>query len=192
MMDIWADNASEKMKIAIDSDVLAGIAADVIAANSGATAGRISGNINLGVTGTPRAIDSSNVLDLILDMGQVLDEQNVPEQGRWVVLPAWAVALVKKSDLRDASLAGDGTSIMRNGRLGMIDRFTVYLSNLLPNSAGEFTVYAGQTTAITFASQLTNVETIRSERTFGNILRGLQVYGYKVVKPESLAMAIVS
>ncbi len=45
---------------------------------------------------------------------------------------------------------------------------------------------------LTFASQMTNVETIRSETTFGNIIRGLQVYGYKVVKPEALATMIIS
>jgi hypothetical protein len=44
----------------------------------------------------------------------------------------------------------------------------------------------------TFASQMTNMETIRSESTFGNIVRGLQVYGYKVVKPEALAQGIVT
>ena len=44
----------------------------------------------------------------------------------------------------------------------------------------------------TFASQMTNMETIRSETTFGNIIRGLQVFGYKVTKPEALATAIVT
>ena len=192
MLDLWADNASEKMKVQIDTDVLAGIAATAATTNRGATAGRISGNINLGVTGSPVTITSGNVLDLILNMGQVLDEENVPEQGRWIVLPAWAVAMIKKSDLRDASLSGDNTSILRNGRLGMIDRFTLYLSNHLPVASSEFTVYAGHTTALTFASQLTNVETIRSEKTFGTILRGLQVFGYQTVKPESLSEAVIT
>ncbi len=192
MLDLWADAASEKMKVTIDKDVLTNIAATAHANNRGTTAGRISGNINLGAAAAAVTITSGNVLDMILNLGQVLDEQNVPETGRWCVLPAWMVALVKKSDLRDASLSGDGTSIMRNGRLGMIDRFTLYLSNNLPVAGAEYTIYAGQTTALTFASQLTNVETLRSEHTFGTVLRGLQVYGYKTVKPESLAEAVVS
>jgi hypothetical protein len=45
---------------------------------------------------------------------------------------------------------------------------------------------------LTFASQMTEMETIRSETTFGNIIRGLQVYGYKVVKPEALSQAVVT
>jgi hypothetical protein len=51
---------------------------------------------------------------------------------------------------------------------------------------------AGHKMGFTFASQMTEMETIRSETTFGNIIRGLQVYGYKVVKPEALAQAVVT
>ena len=75
----------------------------------------------------------------------------------------------------------------------MIDRFTVYVShNLVKDSNSDFSVIGGHTMGFTFASQMTNMETIRSETTFGNIIRGLQVYGYKVVKPEALATMIVS
>ena len=101
--------------------------------------------------------------------------------------------LIKQSDLKDASITGDGSTPLRNGRLGMIDRFTVYVShNLKKTSGGEFSVIGGHTMGFTFASQMTNMETIRSETTFGNIIRGLQVYGYKVVKPEALATMIVT
>jgi hypothetical protein len=100
-----------------------------------------------------------------------LDEKNIPETGRWMVIPAWMSAMIKKSDLKDASLSGDGTSILRNGRLGMIDRFTLYLSNLLPtlDSAVDTTsIFYGTKAALTFAAQFTKMETIRSERSFSN------------------------
>jgi len=100
--------------------------------------------------------------------------------------------MIKKSDLKDASLTGDSVSILRNGRLGMIDRFTVYMSHNLSVSSGKFSIIAGHKMGFTFASQMTNMETIRSESTFGNIIRGLQVYGYKVVKPEALAQGIIT
>jgi len=77
-MNLWAQDASEQMKIAVDTQVLGSVVADVAAANKGATAGRISANLNLGVTGTPLAVTKSNILDTILYMGQVLDEQNRP------------------------------------------------------------------------------------------------------------------
>lgn len=191
LLGMWADDASEQMKIAIDTQVLGVIAADVVAANKGATAGRISGDINLGVAATPRSIAAADVIDNILDMGQVLDEQNIPEQGRWLVVPAWYAALIKKSELRDASLTGDGTTMLRNGRLGMIDRFTLYASNLLPVSGAETTIFAGHSHGMTFASQLTKMETIRAERTFGTIMRGLQVYGAKVTDGTAIAASVV-
>ncbi|WP_206689593.1 hypothetical protein, partial [Streptococcus pseudopneumoniae] len=80
-------------------------------------------------------------------------------------------------------MTGDAVSPMRNGRLGMIDRFTIYSSNLLPSgvagglAAGEFAIYAGHSHGLTFASQITKVQTLDSERTFGTLLRGLHVYG---------------
>ena len=195
LMDTWSKDASEKMKIRIDQNVLTGMLPDISALNRGATAGRISGNINLGVTGTPRVVAKTDVLDLIVDVGTVLDEANCPEAGRFMVIPAWMAGMIKKSDLKDASLSGDGTSILRNGRLGMIDRFTLYISHNL-NSVVDggnrcFNVVAGTKMGLTFASQMTEMESIRAESTFGNIIRGLQVYGYKTVKPEALAVAYV-
>lgn len=199
LLGMWADDASEQMKIAIDNDVLRGIATDVAAVNKGATAGKISGDIDLGTTvTTPITISADNVVDYILDHGLVLDEQNIPETGRWIVIPAWMANFVKKSELRDASLTGDGVSMLRNGRLGMIDRFTLYGSNLLPSgtadglAAGEFNMFAGHSHGLTFASQLTKMETIRSELTFGTIMRGLQVYGYKVTDGTALTSGIIT
>jgi hypothetical protein len=192
LMDLFTNDATEQMKIAIDGDVLDGVKAGAAAANKGATAGAISGNINLGTDASPRAITKANVLDLILDMGQVLDEQNVPETGRWLVIPAWMGTAIKNSDLRQAYLTGDQQSPLRNGKIGMIDRFTVYLSNNLPKTGdGDSHIMAGTRDAITFASQMTNVETIRAQSTFGNIVRGLNVYGYNVIKPEALVNSVV-
>ncbi len=192
LMDAWSKDASEKMKIKIDQRVLTDMLPGISAVNKGATAGRISGNINLGVTGTPFAVTKTNVLDFIVDMGTVLDEANAPEGDRFLVIPAKMAGMIKKSDLKDASITGDSMSVIRNGRLGMIDRFTVYMSHNLYSASGEFSIVAGHKMGLTFASQMTNMETIRSETTFGNIVRGLQVYGYKVVKPEALAQGVVT
>ena len=106
-----------------------------------------------------------------------LDEQNIPETGRWVVMPTWAATQIKRSELRQVYLSGDSMTMMSNGRLGMVDRFTIY---------------AGHAHGLTFASQMTKVETVRSERTFGNIFRGLQVYGYQVLDGKALAQAVIT
>lgn len=198
LLSMWADDASEQMKIVIDTDVLTNISPDIVAANKGASAGRISGNIDLGATGSPLSVVARNagtgeveVTDAIIRMGQVLDEQNIPETGRWLIVPAWFLSQIKRSELRDASLAGDSVSISRNGRVGMIDRFTLYLSNLLPQVTDStdtvYRIFAGHSHGLTFASQLTNVETLRAESTFGTLMRGLQVYGHKVIDGTALA-----
>jgi hypothetical protein len=207
MMNMWSDDAAQQFKIVVDTEVLKSLLGQAATNNKGTLAGKISGNVNLGVTGTPIQLVARNpaatagkveIVDLLVRLGQVLDEQNVPEQGRWVVLPAWISSQIKMSELRDASLTGDATSILRNGRLGMVDRFTIYVSNLLPSgvaaglAAGESVIYAGTQHALTFASQINNVETLRSEMTFGQLLRGLQVYGYKVLDGTALAQAIVT
>jgi hypothetical protein len=211
-LSVWAEDAAEQMKITVDDDVLnTGLvnSASIAAANVGNSAGAISASIRLGTDGSPTFVgkvedgtgvgdDSSNempVVDYIVNCGQVLDEQNVPESGRWMVIPAWFAALIKKSELKDASLSGDGTSILRNGRLGMIDRFTLYVSNILLPPSGYSTAYPilfGTKAGFSFASQFTKLETLRSERSFSNLLRGLQVYGYKVVNGVALGNGFVS
>jgi hypothetical protein len=194
-MNSWATDASEQLKIKLDRRVLATIYADIAANNKGTTAGRLSQNVNLGTTGSPLAITKTNILDTILYMGQVLDEENVPESGRFLILPFWATTLLKLSDIKDASLTGDGMSPLRNGRVGMIDRFTIYNSNLLPmfvDGSDRTTQFmAGTKAGLTFATQLTNTESLRPESTFGELMRGLMVYGHKVIKPEALAAAYV-
>lgn len=197
LMDMWSKDASEQMKVKIDQRVLTDMLPDIAATNKGGTAGQQSAAFNLGTTGAPLTVTKDGasattpVVDLIVDMGTVLDEANVPESDRFLVIPARMAGLIKKSELKDASLSGDSASPIRNGRLGMIDRFTLYVSHNLNVSSGKTSIIAGHKMGFTFASQMTEMETLRAQSTFGNIVRGLQVYGYKVVKPEALAQAVV-
>lgn len=197
LMDVWSKDASEQMKIVVDQDVLTNMLTGISAYNQGATAGEVSASFNLGTSGSPLTVTKDGagattaIIDLIVDIGTVLDEANVPESDRYLVLPPKAVNLIKKSELKDASLSGDSTSIARNGRVGMIDRFTLYTSHNLYTSSGKTNIIAGTKRGLTFASQLTNVETLRAESTFGTLIRGLHVYGYKVVKPECIATAVI-
>jgi hypothetical protein len=168
-------DAAESMRIAVETDVLANVV-------TGAT-----------TTGAQTTITSSNILTNILDIAKELDELNIPEEGRFIVLPPSMVSLLKQSELRQAYLTGDATSPLRNGQVGQVDRFTVYQSNLLytPAAGTDATythVLAGHPKAITFASQFTNTETVRLESTFGDGVRGLKVYGRKVVTPDCLAV----
>lgn len=198
LMDMWSRDASEQMKIAIDTNVLAYLPANIAAANVGDKAGVKTGFYNLGKAGAPLSITAANILTTIVDMGTVLDEQSIPESGRWLLMNPWVCGLLKKSDLKNASITGDGTSVLRNGRLGEIDRFTLYSSNLLPTVADgggagitAFYMLAGHKVGLSFASQVTKVETLRSESTFGNVMRGLNVFGRKVTQGAALTAAYV-
>ena len=190
----WSEDASEQLKINIDTAILADIYPDGNAYNEGTTAGKISGNINLGAASgdgsSAVGIGSTSIVTKIIQAGQCLTEQNVPESNRWFVLPAWACTMIKLSELAESSYSGDGVSMKRNGRIGRIDHFELYSSNniagITETSVTSFPAIFGHKSALTFASQLVQNETIPNPNDFGQLMRGLQVYGYKVIKPESM------
>ena len=185
----WTDDAGEQLADTVDTAILAAVFSDAHASNQGATAGVNSSSIDLGASTVAESVDKTNILDYIVDMGTVLDEQSVPDSGRWLVMPPIFCGLLKKSDLKDAALSGDATSIMRNGKLGTVDRFTIYSSNNVATTTDTDTiqnVIFGHPSALTFASQLVKNETLKNPNDFGDLLRGLQVYGYKVVQSKAL------
>lgn len=214
LMDMFANDAAEQMKIAIDSTVLYNTFSQAAAANKGATAGASSSSYNLGTDASPVSLTSGNVVQKVLELASVLDEQNVPESDRFLLIDPATRALLFQSELAKAYSTGDSTSPVRNGKIGTIDRFTVYVTNQLPkgaagtatdwvaavNQADETAVtttgtvakrkaiVAGHKSAITFASQITKMETVRNPNDFGDYIRSLNVFGYKVVKPEALAL----
>lgn len=192
----WAVGAAKQMKIDVDADVLATVYASAAAFNSGATAGKDSQNINLGATGAPLQVTNDNILKLIAQMGQVLDEQNIPDNvgERCLVIPPWVATKIKLSAFQDATVAGDGTSMMRNGRLGIIDRFTLYLSNNIKKTTDgnkrAFELFGCHKSAISFAAQITEMdEPFKAQDAFAWLQRGLMVYGYEVLQPTALVHA---
>lgn len=214
LMDMFAADAAEQMRIAIDSTVIYNTFTNGAAANKGATAGAKSSAYNLGTDAVPVTLTGTNVLQKILEMASVLDEQNVPESDRYLVIDPATRTLLMQSNLAQAQFMGDDTSPVRNGKIGKIDRFTVYVSNQLPkgaanakwmsgkgdeNTVGSATgvaarraLIAGHKSAVTFASQITKMETVRNPSDFGDYIRSLNVFGFKVVKPESLVLAVVA
>ena len=212
LMSIFANNASEQLKVEVDSAVLTKMVDTAQAVtNRGKVAGAVSGNLDLGAHAVNNDLIKlysndvdftagtglAEVTDFILSMGQALDEQNAPETGRWLVIPAWMVAMLKGSILREANTMGDGVSVLRNGKVGSIDRFTIYSSNQLPTVTEATSldvgtvIYAGVPSSCAFASQIVKNETLPNPDSFGELMRGLQVFGYKTVKPEGLIQAEV-
>jgi hypothetical protein len=207
LMSMFTDDASKQMAIAIDKLILLEEYNNGAAANKGNTAGVISGTIVLGSDTAPVDLSTAptKILDVILGLASVLDEQNVPDTERWLVIdPATRLRLMQ-SPLQQAYLTGDDKSILRNGKLGVIDRFTIYLSNQLPKAAAGFNpdgsanagalkrrvIIAGHQSALTFAAQITKTESLQNPNDFGQLVRGLNVFGKKMIKPESWAIALV-
>jgi hypothetical protein len=194
MADVFANDGSIQLRIAADADMLETIPADVSAENSGANAGAESGDIDLGTAASPRLVDSTDVVELFTDMGQVLDEEQVSDEGRWAVVPPWLLNTIKNSELKIASLAGDGVSILRNGKVGEIDRFTIYRSsNVLRQTSPANASYVmfGHSAGLTFAAQIVECEMINNPSDFGYLIRGLMVYGYEVIEPQYVGVAVV-
>jgi hypothetical protein len=216
LMNMFTDDAAKQLKIAIENDVFFQyfITEGAAAANKGATAGAKSAGYNLGTDTAP--VDEStpaNILNTILKMSATLDEQNVPEDGRWLVITPFDRQLLMQTNIAQAYFTGDASSTIRTGKIGMLDRFTVYVSNLLPKGAAGKAMVAGLSAtssgatlsnakarrmmvagtkhACSFASQINKTEALRNQTDFGDKVRGLAVYGRKVLKNEALCTAIV-
>jgi len=191
---MFADNGAKELRIDVDTDVLSVMGAGAHASNKGQTAGAISGDIDLGVAGTGGAdaiqITTANAVDYIVTANQVLDEQNADTEGRFMIIPAWYASLLKTGDLRRADITGDNTGTIRNGAIGMIDRTTIYVNNNLDTTTEGavkcYHVVAGCKIATSFAMQLSKVDSLPIQDSFGEYWRSLYVYGRKVLKSEAL------
>jgi hypothetical protein len=216
LMNMFTDDAAKQLKIEIENEVFFNwfVTEGAAAANKGAAAGALSAEYNLGTDlGPVDQATPANVLKTILRMSAALDEQNVPEDGRWLIITPFDRQLLMQTDIAQAYFTGDSASTIRTGKIGMLDRFTVYVSNLLPKGgAGKALVpglgalasganvtnalprrmmVAGTKHSCSFASQIVKTEPLRNQSDFGDLVRGLNVYGRKVVKPEALITALV-
>ena len=115
--------------------------------------------------------------------------------------------ILMMSNLAQAQFMGDPKSILRNGKIGSIDRFTIYVSNHLPRAAAgkkwdnttalssgakRHLIFAGHKSGISFASQITKMEQLRNPNDFGNLVRGLQVWGNQVTQGQALVPLVVA
>jgi len=192
-MNKWAEDAAQGMKINVDKNILGSIYASAAAVNAGLTAGADSGGINLGTTAAPVSVTSANIIDILVERYSVcLDETDTPDTERWVVLPPALCARIKTSELKDASLSGDGQSTLRTGKVGMIDRLHIYSSRHLNVATGKYDVIFGHKSALSFAAQITKMETLRSEKKFADYMRSLFVYGFGVLKPTQLGHSVLT
>ena len=131
----------------------------------------------------------------LVDLGVLLDEANVPSQDRWAIIPAWYEGMLLKDARFVASGAEAGDRRLQNGVIGRAAGFTILKSNNIPitgTPTDDYAVMAGSPMAVTFAEQIVKTEAIRNPNRFGDNLRGLHVYGARVIRPTALAKFIAS
>lgn len=147
-----------------------------------------AGNV-IGDDTTPKVPTAADAVDYIIDLGTLLDEDDVPEEGRWAVVPPWYYAMLLKSDYFQPISSPTAESVLANGKVGTIDAFTIFKSNNVPNTTGtKYKIMAGYKGALSFAAQVNKVEAYRPEDSFSDAVKGLYTYGAKVVQPKGFAV----
>lgn len=129
--------------------------------------------------------NEKNIYDLLVEAAENLDDQSVPNAGRYTVLRPKGFKFLRKSDdFTPASELGD--QVKQSGAIGQVSGFNVYKSrNISTGSSYAYPLY-GHSMAITAAEQLDEVETGRTEKNFKDFIKGLHVYDAKVVMPKAL------
>jgi hypothetical protein len=137
--------------------------------------------------------DSDDPLDLLAHMARKLDDQNVPEEGRWFVAgPDFYEALSQSSSKLLSVDFNAGQGSIRNGLVtsGKLRGFSMYKSNNIPAPTNaNAQCMAGHISSAATAQTITSTEVIRDPDSFGDICRGLHVYGVKVLRPEAILKA---
>lgn len=153
--------------------------------HTGADAANLIGNDTTPITG----LTPAQAYEQLVDLGVKLDEQDVPSEGRTVIVPPWYVGLIEKDDrfVKAGTPASD--AVLRNGFTGSAAGFEVLKSNNVPNTAGtKYKIQASARIARSYAEQIVSVEAYRPERRFADAVKGLHVYGGKLVRPKALAV----
>ncbi len=166
------------------------LGADAAAATQ--TMGQHQGGTNsIDLTGSDGT--GTDPLDVMAFMAKLLDEQNVPEEGRWFVAPpAWYEQLSQSGSKLMSVDFNAGQGSIRNGLVssGKLRGFDMYKSNnIAAASTASGKVLAGHISSTATAQTIISTETLRDPTSFGDIVRGLHVYGSKVLRPEALVSA---
>lgn len=143
-------------------------------------------NVLADVTGA--SADPTLVYRALVDLGTVLDENDVPTEGRWAVVPPWVHGLLQLDERFVSFGTGPNREALENGMIGAAAGFTIHKSNNIPNTTGDlYPVHAGHPMATSYADQIVETEAYRPQDEFSDAVKGLHVYGSKVVRPYALA-----
>lgn len=149
----------------------------------------------LGTVGSPVALTKDNVDGYIVDLGAILKDNNatVGRDGKapWLVInPTIEKLMLKSPEWISAGSEKINKDLLINGSVAQYRGFNVMLSTNFVAVSSKYYLMAGTTDAITYASQIDEVESLRDPDSFNDLVRGLYVYGAKTVVPTALAKLI--
>ena len=131
--------------------------------------------------------------EYLVDLGVILSENNVPTSGRFAVIPPWCHGLLQKDErfVKVGNLPAEERLV--NGMIGRAAGFNLFESNNVPNTSGtKYKIIAGHPMACSYAEQIVEIEAYRPERRFSDAMKGLHVYGAKLVRPYAWALLTAS
>ena len=185
----------------------AGIAGADDASLSG---GLTTTNTALGTASAPINVETDDAgINLMLLMARTLDDQSVPEENRWFVAPPifYEKMFQAGNKMAEVQVTGDATSPLRNGLAipGALAGFRCYKSTALNSTAGtdqvtlsgvatdasENIILAGHMSSTSTASHIAKTEVVRSTESFSDVIRGLHVFGRKVLRPEAMVRGVI-
>ena len=201
------------LKRKYDANVLQAISdgAGIAGADDASLSGGLTTtNTSLGTASSPINVEADDAgINLMLLMARVLDDQSVPEENRWFVAPPvfYENMFQAGNKIAEVQVTGDGTSNLRNGLAtpGTLAGFTCYKSTALNSTSGtdqvtmtglatdasENIILAGPISAAATASHIAKTEVVRSTESFSDVVRGLHVFGRKVLRPEALVRGVI-
>lgn len=145
-----------------------------------------SGNV-IGTDVAPITLTSSNIYSYITQLGEKLDNCNIPQEGRnLVITPKFKTLLLQSAEFTRATSLGD--NVIQNGYIGNVAGFAVHVTTNNPAVSGVVNLLAFTKDYMSFASQVSKIETVRPYNMFADAVKGLYLYGSKVMLPKAGAV----
>jgi hypothetical protein len=189
LMVAYAQQAAYKVADTVDQS-LAGLYGQ-----AGVTSGLGTTASPLLVTSADSATSYTGVMQMFTLINTALTKSNVPKQGRYVILPPEITGRLFEKNTSLVSTAQQQEAVT-NGYVTNFAGFNIFESNNVANvgttASPKYKILAGSNIAMTFAQQISKIEGVRRENKFADAVRGLYVYGRKVVRPDALACATVT
>lgn len=185
-------NATRAMVDCIDKELLGTTFAMAAESNQGDRAGCQCKRVDLGVLGAPVALTADNILEKLTEVALVLDEQCVPQEGRYIVLPQCFKPLIFNGPLSCVDCSGMNESMYLNGRIPQaLVGFKIYFSHNVPmvddiSNRKAWHIMAGLPMATVFATQMEKMREFEGHQSFDTYYQALQVYGFDVLYPQAL------